>query len=260
VVTCVFFHAHPDDESLLTAGTMARLAAEGHRVVLVVATSGESGLTTSRTADLGAVRADEVRRSAAVLGCDRVVLLGYPDSGMAGSDDGFCSLDPRVVARRLAELLLEERAGMLTSYDPNGGYGHPDHRQVNRVATRAAAIAGTRILLEATVDRRWYGLAVRAARLRGITSPMGRAGPDVGNVFSSRHEITHRVDVRAWIDATRASMAAHVSQASGDGTNRTLAALLALPRPLFALTRGTECYVRRGLPPGARMSHPLEEW
>ena len=84
--TLVAFHAHPDDEALLTSGTLARAAAEGHRVVVVVATDGDLGLASRRRmpADgrLGARRLEELRRSASVLGVARVVYLGYADSGL----------------------------------------------------------------------------------------------------------------------------------------------------------------------------------
>lgn len=82
--TLVAFHAHPDDEALLTSGTMARAAAEGHRVVLVVATDGELGLaSTDFTAGggLAAHRRAELEASAAVLGVARTEWLGYADSG-----------------------------------------------------------------------------------------------------------------------------------------------------------------------------------
>src|SRR3954447_21136397 len=84
VNTAVFFHAHPDDEALLTAGTMAMLAAEGHRVVLVVATAGERGLAAIPPGEaLAEARMTELYRSAAALGSARVVQLGYGDSGLS---------------------------------------------------------------------------------------------------------------------------------------------------------------------------------
>ena len=82
--TIVAFHAHPDDEALLTAGTMARAAAEGHRVVLVLATDGGAGLAADELRDdggLGERRLEEARRSSAALGVARVEWLGYADSG-----------------------------------------------------------------------------------------------------------------------------------------------------------------------------------
>src|SRR5690349_3047296 len=158
--TCVFFHAHPDDEALLTAGTMAMLAAQGHRVVLVVATLGESGLAADAArGHLAEVRRAELAASARTLGCARIVSLGYADSGWewplgrppgGGPDGAFADADVEGAARRLAATLREERADLLTTYDPAGGYGHPDHVQVHRVGARAAELAGTSVVLQAT--------------------------------------------------------------------------------------------------------------
>src|SRR6185503_18158817 len=83
--TLLAFHAHPDDEALLTSGTLARAAAEGHRVVVVVATDGDLGLAAdaySGDGGLGARRLDELRLSASALGVARLVYLGYADSGL----------------------------------------------------------------------------------------------------------------------------------------------------------------------------------
>src|SRR6185369_10070105 len=92
--TLLAFHAHPDDEALLTAGTLARAAAEGHRVTLVVATAGEAGLAGQPVGpELATRRLAELRASAAALGCARVVELNYPDSGMRNEYQGFASLE-----------------------------------------------------------------------------------------------------------------------------------------------------------------------
>ena len=147
--TLVSFHAHPDDEVLLTGGLLARAAAEGHRVVLVTATAGERGLAGTEDgagADLARRRSAELAESARLLGCDRVVELGYRDSGLRpdpDDTDAFAHQDVDAVARSLAVLLREEQADVLTIYDRNGGYGHPDHQQVHRAGTLAARLAGT---------------------------------------------------------------------------------------------------------------------
>jgi LmbE family N-acetylglucosaminyl deacetylase len=258
--TCVFFHAHPDDEALLTAGTMARLAAEGHRVVLVVATAGELGLATRGPADrpLGEVRMEELHSSAQALGCARVVLLGHEDSGLSG-DRGFARVPVEEAAEQLASVLRQESADLLTSYDPAGGYGHPDHVQVHRVGRRAAALAGTPVVLEATVDR---GLLRRALRLVSLVHRFP-AEFDVrrfDTAYTPSEEITHRVRVGRYAAAKRAGMAAHVTQTTGGDSVRTLAALLRLPQTVFRLALGTEWYVRRDLPPGVRLRHPLDAW
>lgn len=249
--TLVTFHAHPDDEALLTAGTMARAAAAGHRVVLVLATDGAAGLAASGFGtDLGARRRDEALAAAAALGVARVEFLGWDDSGMVGAPSGrprpFAAAGPEA-ADRLAAILRGEDADVLTTYDPAGGYGHPDHVQVHHVGARAAALAGTPVLLEATVDRRLLRLVLRLVnRLPGLP-----AGFDPGTVvYTARADLTHRVDVRAYAARKRAAMAAHASQSTADSGTRTLQVLLRLPQPVFTRVVGHEWYRQPGRAPG----------
>jgi LmbE family N-acetylglucosaminyl deacetylase len=261
--TVVSFHAHPDDEAIYTAGTLARVAAEGHRVVLVVATNGELGLASSSyggAADLGARRVSELEESARLLGVDRVERLGYRDSGSdgRGAPGSFATLDVDVVAEVLAGILRSERADLVTVYDKRGGYGHPDHVQVHRVGVRAAELAGTPVVMEATVDRdvfRWVIPAVQIAQrlLRGWHVP------PLGNIYTARSAITHRIDVGAYADCKRAAMAAHASQATADGASRTLALLLRLPRPVFRRVFRYEWFIERGRAPGAPLCDDLFE-
>lgn len=271
--TVVSFHAHPDDEALLTSGTLARAAAAGHRVVLVVATAGEAGLADLDAAGsaLGETRRRELTASAEAIGAARVEVLGYADSGYpaAGSDTGsdtgsetghaeavpFSRTDPDEVAARLARLLVEERADVLTSYDAAGGYGHPDHVQVHRVAARAAALAGTPVVLEATLDRQALLAGVRWLRRLARLVPLPFL-PDLTRAYTDRRDLTHRVDVRPFLDAKRRSMRSHASQATGDEGARTLALLLRLPRPLHGLVLGREWFREVGRTPAAR---PLDD-
>lgn len=260
--TAVFFHAHPDDEALLTAGTMARLAAEGHRVVLVTATSGEAGLAADRitaAGPLGDVRADELTESARILGCARVVVLGYPDSGSravprAGS---FSTVPVELAARRLAEILDEEHADLVTGYDPAGGYGHADHVQLHRVTRAAVRLARTPLLLEATVDRRALQRALR------LTAVLTRRDPDFDadrfeRCYADPDEITHRIRVAAFAGRKRAAMRAHASQSTSDAGRRGLDRFQRLPLPLFRLVFGREWYVDPTRRVGRRkLDHPL---
>jgi LmbE family N-acetylglucosaminyl deacetylase len=254
--TLVSFHAHPDDEALLTAGTLARAASEGHRVVLVVATAGESGLTStqlpSSRGSLGTRRLAELDRSAAALGCARVICLDYADSGMADDPThhphSFATADVDAAAHRLAEILVEEQADVLTTYDPAGGYGHPDHIAVHRVGARAAELAGTPVVLQATVDR---GALQRALRVLGrvVRLPADFRPSNFDSAYTDSTQLTHRVDVRRFAGAKRAAMGAHVSQTSADSGDRTLAWCLRLPRPLFRWAFGHEWFVEVGRSP-----------
>lgn len=245
--TLVFFHAHPDDEAIATGGTMARAAEAGHRVVLVVATNGEEGEVAEgflRDGEaLATVRTAEAEASGHVLGAERVVFLGYRDSGMMGeatNDHAACfwQADVEEAASRLAAILVEVSADVLTAYDVHGGYGHPDHIQVHRVGHRAASIAGTPTVLEATMNR---------DQIREWRSMMGDAGPDTAatrddpgldQVGTPDREITTAVDVSRLIATKRAAMAAHASQINDESW------FFQLPEDVFATAFGTEWFIR----------------
>lgn len=159
-------------------------------------------------------------------------------------------MDPAGPAQRLARILVEERADVLTTYDANGGYGHPDHVQVHRVGQLAAALARTPVVLEATVDR--DRLRRVAAVLRWIPGVARLIPPDrFAAAYLPRTDLTHQVDVRAHLGAKRAALAAHLSQGTGGGSVRTLTLLLRLPGPLLGPALGREWFREAGREPGA---------
>ena len=171
MTTLVCFHAHPDDECIQTGGTMAMAAEQGHRVVLVLATRGEHGEVADGFLDPGEElwqrRIIETDASAKALGVQRVEFLGYVDSGMIDTPENdaegaFWQADVEDAARKLAAILEEEDAEVLTIYDDHGGYGHPDHIQVHRVGVRAAELAGTPVVYEATMNRDFLLELIRA--------------------------------------------------------------------------------------------------
>jgi LmbE family N-acetylglucosaminyl deacetylase len=265
-LTVVSFHAHPDDEALLTGGTLAMLAAAGHRVVLVVATAGAQGLS-GETLDpdgLARRRLEELDRSATALGCARVVHLGFADSGWspdgatAPAEGTFATVPVAEAARRLADVLQEENADLLTVYDRNGGYGHLDHVRVHDVGLAAAELAGTPRVLEATLDRTLLRRVMRGLGLVRLV-PSGTAVDRVDSWFSARNDITHRVPVGAFAAQKRAALASHATQASGGDGPRTAALLLRLPAPLFRRVCGTEWFIETGAPvPHPPIADPLE--
>jgi LmbE family N-acetylglucosaminyl deacetylase len=250
--TIVFFHAHPDDEVVLTGGSMARASDEGHRVVLVVATNGDHGEAPPDLADGETVierRRVETERSAEVLGVDHVLWLGYADSGMTGWEqnelpDSFWQADVDDAAARLAKLLDAEHADVLVTYDWHGGYGHPDHVKAHRVGHRAAAFAGTPPrVLEATFSR--DAMRALAGDAGEEWDPDGVA--DDGNPFGTPEiEIHLAVDVGEYVARKRQALACHASQTSDAG------AMLAMPEDLFATMWGTEWFIEPGRPPGLR--------
>jgi LmbE family N-acetylglucosaminyl deacetylase len=245
--TLVAFHAHPDDEALFTGGTLARYSQAGHRVVLVVATAGERGLTGRPDGDLGGTRLAELDRSAAALGVSRVVTLGYEDSGRSlRPPAGSFSVAPLAEAvERLRAVLEEERADVLTVYDEAGGYGHPDHVRVREVGVAAAQAAGTPRVLEATVSREALQRGVRLLNRLGVR-PGGMRAADLDGAYRSQTQITHQIDVRRQLRAKRAALAAHASQTTGGADVRTVALLARLPWPLSRAVLGREWFVEVG--------------
>lgn len=241
MTTIVAFHAHADDPALLSGGTLARAAADGHRVVVVVATDGMGEeCPTPRRAELEA--------AAAILGVRRVVHLGYAESGHGPvrypdppGRQRFVRADTEEAAHRLAAVLHEERADLLLGYDPNGGYGHPDHVKVHEVARRAARLTGTR-LLEATMPR---DVVVRLVRLiRALRIPFRYDVAALSRAYSPASAITHRFTVRRFAARKQAALAAHVSDVRGTGRLApVLRVLVWLPVPVFALVLGREWYV-----------------
>ncbi|WP_051951085.1 PIG-L deacetylase family protein [Actinacidiphila yeochonensis] len=257
MATVVAFHAHPDDEVLMTGGTLARAAAEGHRVVVVVATDGVVGEVPAA----GSARMAELHASAAVLGVARVVHLGYADSGN-GPDVPpdpadrvrFARADVEEAAQRLAGILREERPRALLSYDANGGYGHRDHLRVHQVGRRAAELGGVDTVLEATMPR---DLVVRVLRLIDRLRLPIRHDAVAPDAYSPRAAITHRVDVRRYARQKQAALAAHRSQVRGTGRLAPLLRLLLrLPAPVFGLVLGYEWFTDATAPgtpaPGTR--------
>lgn len=258
--TLVTFHAHPDDESIATGGVIANAAGEGHRVVLVVATRGEVGEVAegflAPGEDLGARRTEETLRAAEILGAHRVEFLGYRDSGTSGTATNdhpmaFCSADLEEAAARLAVILAEERADVLTVYDSHGGYGHPDHIGVHRVGHRAAMIAETPEVFESTMNR---------DHIRGMVERLMDAYPesaerpdvDMEDFGTPDSQITTAIDVREFTDVKRSAMAAHASQIGESSL------FLQMPPEAFREAFGWEWFIRRDATPGTRGSSLFE--
>jgi LmbE family N-acetylglucosaminyl deacetylase len=211
--------------------------------VLVFATRGELGEPVPGVlADgeqLSLRRSAECYAAARVIGAHRVEFLGYTDSGMMGeatNDAPYCFWRAPVehAARRLALILDEEEPDLLTVYDDNGGYGHPDHIQVHRVGMRAAELSAVPVVAQQTINREWLDRGRRMAQELGASSPPQPPSDDWGKPEA---EITHKVEVVDVAARKRAAMRAHASQMGPDHP------LLAMPEPLFLVGLGVEFYV-----------------
>jgi LmbE family N-acetylglucosaminyl deacetylase len=150
-LTFLAVHAHPDDEASSTGGLYRRLANEGVRTVLVTCTNGECGDALDGAKpdadhhdgdEVAKIRAVELNNAVKILGIDRLVRLGYRDSGMKGwpqneDPESFWATPLDEAAKKLAEVLLEERPQVVMTYNAFGFYGHPDHIQAHRVTMAA---------------------------------------------------------------------------------------------------------------------------
>lgn len=259
MATLVCFHAHPDDESIATGGTMTLASQSGHTVVLVTATRGEQGEpqpgVLAEGEPLWERRVVETKLAADILGVHRAEFLGYEDSGMIGeptNDNPACfwQADVEEAAQRLAAILVDVDADVLTIYDSHGGYGHPDHIQVHRVGRRAAEIAGISRVFQSTMnrDRIMKQMAENAnlfeddveSELEGETVEQMRrraSAADRGEFGSPEALITHAIDVASTIDTKRAAMAAHASQIGPDSF------FFKMPYEMFTAAFGTEWFI-----------------
>lgn len=178
VLTLMPVHAHPDDETIGTGGTMAKAVADGRRVVLVTCTRGEMGEIVVPDLDtpdnhrrLGELRAVELERAMAALGVTEWENLGYRDSDMMGraaNHDARCfwQADIDEAIGRMTFLVRTYRPDVMTTYNDYGGYGHPDHIRSHVVAVGAFARAG---------DPAWYPQQL-APEHGGTGAPAGEGG------------------------------------------------------------------------------------
>jgi N-acetyl-1-D-myo-inositol-2-amino-2-deoxy-alpha-D-glucopyranoside deacetylase len=194
--------AHPDDESFLAAGTVARLADAGRPAGLVCATRGEAGalgdppLATRDT--IGRVREGELRDACAVLGMTLVALLDYEDRRLAEAD-------PAEVRSTLVTLLRRERPRVVVTFDPNGVNGHPDHVAVSRFALDAVVAAA---------DARWSPELGPAHRVRRVvwSSPVYPWQEWRPERLAAAGGVDYLVDTRAQAPRREAALAAHRTQ------------------------------------------------
>ena len=265
-LTFLAVHAHPDDEATSSGGVYRLLANQGVRTVLVTCTNGECGDDPDgakpdadhHDGDLvAAVRAKELDRAVEVLGIDRLIRLGYRDSGMMGwpqNDDPECFWATPVdsAAARLAEIIMEERPQVVMTYNEFGFYGHPDHIQANRITLAALELIDYEPTLYynaipdsvmAMMRVRWEEEGRRQAEedaaqgiVREPDGPPMLDGEPI-NMGTPDDLIGATIDVSEVIDAKYEALAAHASQI-GDSF------WLKMPKEEFKLAMGTEWFVR----------------
>ncbi|GAA1075733.1 N-acetyl-1-D-myo-inositol-2-amino-2-deoxy-alpha-D-glucopyranoside deacetylase [Tsukamurella spumae] len=269
-------HAHPDDETITTGGTIARYLAEGAEVTVVTCTLGDEGevmeprfaqLTSDNADQLGGYRIGELTAALAALSDPsgpvlRPLFLGgmgrWRDSGMAGTP---AAAHPRAFATAVAtgrpdggpvaalvRVLRERRPQVVVTYDEVGGYGHPDHIAAHAV-THAAVEAAADPSLPGEpwrVEKLYWTVTARGDLDAGLDALHDAALPADWRVAAPDElpahddaEVTTRIDVAAVADRRAAALRAHETQLAVDPTGTAFALTNRIAQPVF----GEESFV-----------------
>ena len=245
-------HAHPDDESITTGGTIARYVREGAEVTVLTCLLGEEGevigpewaeLVADRADQLGGYRIKELSTALSELGVGRPRFLVAPgrwrDSGMAGTPAAanpraFVNADPAEAIAGILAVIRSVRPQVVVCYDEVGGYGHPDHIQVHRFTTAAVEAAGA----DAPAKLYWTVTdhdALNAGIARIGTLPAGWRMPEQGELPTFPSEsVTTVLDISEVMDAKLAALRAHATQVTVAPTGTEFALSNNIAQPVLA--------------------------
>lgn len=270
----LFVHAHPDDETINNGATIAHYTARGAEVTVLTCTLGEEGevigdrwarLAVDEADQLGGYRIGELTAALGELGVGQPRFLGgagrWRDSGMAGTPERrrprFADADLDEAAGQLADVIAELRPHVVVTYDPNGGYGHPDHIQAHRVTTAALRAAAERW---AVPKFYWTVLAVSAFRAglealgpQDVPADWIRPPGEVPFGFTDE-QITAEIDAQEHLGAKVAAMSAHATQVVVGPTGRAFSLSNKMVLPVL----GAEHYVLVAGRPGPVGEHGWE--
>jgi mycothiol S-conjugate amidase len=239
--TLLALHAHPDDESSKAASTVAKYVSQGTRAVLVTATGGEAGEILNPemdspevAANLAEVRAAELAEAARIIGFDDVVMLGYRDSGMPGSDandhpGAFCSQPFDDVLERLVGVVRSQRPDVVLGYDAHEFYPHPDHLRVHRLSTALAQAAADESQFPNAGDpwniQKVYAPVFTIERITSLHNAMLESVGEspfemwlerLEGIEEPQRKLT-QIDVTGFVDLGRDALRAHRTQVDPDG-------------------------------------------
>jgi len=238
-------HAHPDDESSKGAATMAKYAANGARVMVVTLTGGERGDILNPAMDLPEVhgrihevRRDEMARAAEILGVEHH-WLGFIDSGLPEGDplpplpEGCFAVVPiEEPVRRLVRVIREFRPHVITTYDENGGYPHPDHIRTHQVSMAAYEAAADHVQFPDegepwSISKLYYGHGFLRRRMQMLQDEFAKHG-EVGpfekwlqhwdpehDPFANR--VTTRIECADYFEQRDRALLAHATQIDPNG-------------------------------------------
>ncbi len=225
--------AHPDDEAFGSGGTLAKYAGEGHHVVLVCATRGEVGeiadesLATPET--LGQVREKELRCAAAKIGVSELIFLNYRDSGMIGTPENenpkaLINAPAEEVVPEIVRIIREVQPQVVITFEPNGGYGHPDHIAIHKHTVAAFHLAADGQykpeLGSAWQPDRLFYTAIPSSFFLEVRDKMSALGMDTSDLDRFEEAGEHWpdeqihvvIDVKDWVEAKWEALYCHRTQ------------------------------------------------
>jgi mycothiol S-conjugate amidase len=266
----LFILAHPDDETFLTGGTIARYASLGTTVKLVCATRGEAGTVDpamTKRGSIGEIRAAELACAARQVGLEAVYFAGFRDSGMAGSPDaanpGSLFQAPLgEIANRLATIIRDVRPRIVVTHGQYGEYGHPDHIRLHEATRLAFELLGEDAHSQSWMPDALYAITINPVSIRATVRwflllrrdprRFGRNGDvDLVAIVENALPATCAIDTRAWLAVRDRASSCHRSQLGGRRW------LNLLPRRLRRRFEGTELYVR--LHPPILPGEPIQD-
>jgi N-acetyl-1-D-myo-inositol-2-amino-2-deoxy-alpha-D-glucopyranoside deacetylase len=251
----LFVHAHPDDETINNGATIARYTSAGAQVTVVTCTLGEEGeiiggqwahLAVDHADQLGGYRIGELTAALKHLGVPRPRFLGgagrWRDSGMAGSPPRrqlrFIDADFDTAVSALADVIAELRPHVVVTYDPNGGYGHPDHIQAHRVTTAAVtAVAGRWQVPKfywTVVSRKEFRRGLEALQASDILPDWTWPTAEEPTFAFPEDRITAVIDEPRQLPAKVAAIAAHATQMELGPTGRAFTLTNKVTVPVLA--------------------------
>jgi N-acetyl-1-D-myo-inositol-2-amino-2-deoxy-alpha-D-glucopyranoside deacetylase len=211
--------AHPDDEAFSSGGTLAHYAKLGVDVTLISSTRGEAGKVTDpnlgEVADVGALRELELQNACRVLGINPPIFLDYRDSGRLErlrKDDPLASInaDPLEVEQKVKDVIEKVQPQVILTFDPHGGYGHPDHIVIHRAALAAFFSSGH---LPGAPKRLFYTafpIAIARMMFDSSASPTPGLSPELYGVSEDTIAFSH--DITPYLEQKTAALRAHASQ------------------------------------------------
>ncbi|GAC1443276.1 MAG: mycothiol conjugate amidase Mca [Chloroflexota bacterium] len=252
-------HAHPDDEVFSTGGTIARYSAAGNRVVVVYSTNGEAGEIHHPELDpgeahlrLGEIRRDEALAACRLLGVSDVFFLGFRDSGMKDTEENnhpeaFMNVPFEEAVSKLIDVMRQTKPDVVVTYDEDGGYGHPDHVNTNRVTVAAFERTshetwGPKKLYYAARSREGFRKYAGALSTLGLQIPWLSGDFDFDSYGHPDAEITAHINITAQAPIKKRALAVHRTQIKSDFF------YLNIPDTVFREALATE-YFKRMHPP-----------